>query len=190
MVAIEQKIKLLKRLNTDKIPKEKIIQFLHGEKGDPGERGLPGKDGKDGLRGLQGLQGDPGKNGTDGWDGSPGTPGVKGPEGGQGIQGIPGEKGEIGERGRRGTPGAGGSSRLRITPSDGDIILGDRDQVILAEGDIFVTLPVGTDGKTYYIKNIGTGTITVIGTIDDDTNFELIQHEVIQVVFYEGWWII
>jgi len=186
---IEQKLRLLKTIDPQKIPKKQVMSFLQGDKGEKGEPGKDGKNGDSGKPGPQGVPGLKGLNGTDGFDGPPGSRGLTGE---RGIQGIPGKDGKEGEQGRRGHTGASGgtSTKLRITPSDGDIILSDRDQVILASGDISVTLPVGTDGKHFYIKNIGTGVITVIGTIDDDTNFELIRHEVIQVVFYGGWWII
>jgi len=71
------------------------------------------------------------------------------------------------------------------------------DVAILCSGTFTVTLPtaVGITGKNYYIKNIGSGTITVEGdgieTIDEALTVSLIQHETINVVSDNSeWWIL
>ncbi|MCK5613994.1 collagen-like protein [Candidatus Pacearchaeota archaeon] len=190
-LSLQEKVKILKKIKPKKPEKELLSEYI---KGDPGPQGLQGPQGPRGMPGTTGKTGrigSPGRDGLQGLYGPQGTPGKKGIQGEKGLQGERGKEGSRGEKGSRGTPGAGGSSRLRITPSDGDIILSDRDQVILAEGDITVTLPAPTDGKTYHIKNIGTGVITVAGTIDGDTDFDLIRHEAIHIVSDgTGWWIL
>jgi len=71
------------------------------------------------------------------------------------------------------------------------------NEVVLCNGTFTVTLSpaASSDGKRYYIKNIGTGTITVDGdeseTIDGETSVELDQYEYMDIVSDgESWWMI
>lgn len=71
------------------------------------------------------------------------------------------------------------------------------EATILANGTFTVTLPtaVGIRGKTYTVKNIGTGVITVepdgSETIDTCANFVLSQHETIRIQSDNAnWWIL
>lgn len=72
------------------------------------------------------------------------------------------------------------------------------NHIVLCSGTFTVTLPtaVGNGGLMYYIKNTGTGTITVDGngaqTIDDATTFVLdAQYEAITIVSDGAeWWVV
>jgi hypothetical protein len=76
--------------------------------------------------------------------------------------------------------------------------IGATDSVVLCNGTFTVTLPtaVGRTGKTYEIKNIGTGTVTVDGngsqTIDGALTFVLdAQYEAITIISDgSNWWVI
>ena len=70
------------------------------------------------------------------------------------------------------------------------------DEVILCSGTFTVTLPGAgsSEGKVFYIKNTGSGTVTISSdeTIDDDDTYELgSQYDFISVVS-DGteWWVI
>lgn len=198
MADIDQKLRLLKTLSPEKIPKKKIQQFLKGdpgEKGEPGKKGPAGKDGIDGKRGLQGTPGSNGKNGTDGFDGQPGRLGLKGEPGFEGLPGKEGEEGERGPRGHRGAAGGGGGwGRLHVQNVDADYEIKNSDNVILATGTVTVFMPdyLAVQEKHFYVKNVGDGVITVDGLIDDDAaGMTLVKHETIGMVSDgTGWWII
>lgn len=71
------------------------------------------------------------------------------------------------------------------------------DVTVLGNGTAIYTLPsaVGANGKRYWIKNIGTKSLTVTGdgaeTIDETGSITLTRHEVITVVSDNTeWWII
>lgn len=77
---------------------------------------------------------------------------------------------------------------LSIKEKTADYSVLTDDDIILASGNITITLPTASTslrGKMYQIKNISTGMVTVEGyaseTIDDDPNIELLQDEVIRV---------
>jgi len=70
------------------------------------------------------------------------------------------------------------------------------DEVILCSGTFTVTLPGAgsSEGKVFYIKNTGSGTVTISSdeTIDDDDTYDLgSQYDFISVVS-DGteWWVI
>jgi len=69
--------------------------------------------------------------------------------------------------------------RVQIVTSDYTIT--STDGTILADGTLTLTLPtaVGIVGTKYFIKNIGDGTVTIVGTagqtIDGDINLILNQ---------------
>lgn len=66
------------------------------------------------------------------------------------------------------------------------------DDVVLASGTFTITLPIvaSTAGKTYFIKNIGTGTITIDGasteTIDGETTITLSSQYDFVVITSDG----
>ena len=70
------------------------------------------------------------------------------------------------------------------------------DVVCLCTGTFTVTLPtaVGITGKTYYVKNVSTGTITLDGdgseTIDGETTQTLQQYDTAQVTSDGANWVI
>lgn len=71
------------------------------------------------------------------------------------------------------------------------------DDVALCNGTFTVTLPpaAATKGRSYYIKNVGSGTITIDGnsseTIDGSTTKSLTQYQH-RLIVSDGteWWII
>lgn len=67
------------------------------------------------------------------------------------------------------------------------------DEVVLVYGTINVTLPqyVNKDGNglQYTIKNIGTGVVTLIGTIDLTTNATIIANESLTVIHFDNYWL-
>lgn len=69
------------------------------------------------------------------------------------------------------------------------------DEVVLCDGEITITLPIANSsgGKNYFIKNIGSSTVTLTGseTIDEEDTQDLYQYETVHVVS-DGteWWII
>ncbi len=79
-----------------------------------------------------------------------------------------------------------------------DVTLTAEDDIVLANGTFTVTVPLALDtkGRVYYIKNIGTGTITVSGsnseTIDGETTVDMAtQYDVIAITSDNTeWWII
>ena len=72
----------------------------------------------------------------------------------------------------------------------------ESDAVCLCTGTFTVTLPtaVGITGKTYYVKNISTGVITLDGdgteTIDGDADQEVREWDTIQVTSDGANWVI
>jgi len=88
-------------------------------------------------------------------------------------------------------------SRLVLSSITAATTLSADDEVVLCNGTFTVTLPpaASSEGKIYYIKNIGSGTITIDGdsseTIDNATTKVLYQYESKQVVSDGSeWWII
>lgn len=75
--------------------------------------------------------------------------------------------------------GSSTTSTVNIVTKTGTYTLTSNDVIVLANGTFTLNLPtaVGIEGKTYRIKNIGTGTITVDGngseTIDGTTTASL-----------------
>jgi hypothetical protein len=99
-----------------------------------------------GDQGVQGFQGDQGAQGT-------GTQGFQGDQGAQGFQGPAGSGG-----------GAGGSIKS-INVISSNTIAGSNastEYTYLASGTIDITLPTAVGNtNNYYIKNTGTGTVTI-----------------------------
>lgn len=70
------------------------------------------------------------------------------------------------------------------------------DSLVVCDGTFTITLPAVADvntGKIYYIKNIGTGLITLDGdgteTIDDDTTQPIASYESMEVISDGSeWW--
>jgi hypothetical protein len=88
-------------------------------------------------------------------------------------------------------------SRVVLSSITEATTLGGSDEVVLCNGTFTVTLPpaASSEGKLYFIKNIGSGTITIDGnsseTIDNATTKVLYQYESKQVVSDGSeWWII
>jgi hypothetical protein len=88
-------------------------------------------------------------------------------------------------------------SRVVLSSITEATTLDANDEVVLCSGTFTVTLPpvASSEGKLYFIKNIGSGTITIDGneseTIDEATTKVLYQYESKQAVS-DGteWWII
>ena len=84
-----------------------------------------------------------------------------------------------------------------VAAKTGTATLTTSERRILCSGTFTVTLPVvsGNSGKDYYIKNAGTGVITIEGngseTIDNNLNLTLTSMESVHVLC-DGteWWII
>ncbi|MCK5018984.1 MAG: hypothetical protein KAS32_18130 [Candidatus Peribacteraceae bacterium] len=79
------------------------------------------------------------------------------------------------------------TTKSNITTATGAITLDNEDEVVNCSGTFTVTLPAVVDytNKRYYIKNIGTGAITVDGnaseTIDDQTTQTLNQYDCLHI---------
>jgi hypothetical protein len=147
-----------------------------GPQGEQGTQGIQGATGSQGIQGLQGLQGETGAQGPQGTPGTNGLPGAEGAQGPQGIQGIQGIQGEIGPQGPQGLQGIQGiqgetgatgptGAGATLTPqtlTSGRTLTAD-DNFLLCSGTFTLTLPAvaSVSGKTYQIKNISTGAITV-----------------------------
>ena len=86
-------------------------------------------------------------------------------------------------------------SKVVITTVAADYSITATDELIVCTESITVTLPsaVSSKGKTYFIKNAGSGTVTVTGSeeIDEEDEQNLSQYESIHAVS-DGteWWII
>jgi len=84
-----------------------------------------------------------------------------------------------------------------VAAKTGTATLTTSERRILCSGTFTVTLPVvsGNSGKDYYIKNSGTGVITIEGngseTIDNNLNLTLTSMESVHILC-DGteWWII
>ena len=79
------------------------------------------------------------------------------------------------------------TTKSNITAATGAVTLDEDDEVVNCNGTFTVTLP-GVDestGKRFYIKNIGTGVITVDGkaseTIDDELTQTLDQYDCLHI---------
>jgi hypothetical protein len=83
-------------------------------------------------------------------------------------------------------------SRKRIRTITGATTLTLGDQVVLCNGALNVTLPTATEGKFFEIKNIGTGTVTILGTIDGATNYVMsVQYGKVKIIkSATNWYII
>lgn len=85
----------------------------------------------------------------------------------------------MGTGGYSGYSGYSGAGFVALSTKTSAYTLQSTDEVILCSGTFTVTLPtaVGINGKKYYIKNIGTGTITISPngseTIDGSTNIKI-----------------
>jgi len=84
-----------------------------------------------------------------------------------------------------------------VAAKTGTATLTTSERRILCSGTFTVTLPVvsGNSGKDYYIKNSGTGVITIEGngseTIDNNLNLTLTSMESVHVLCSgTAWWII
>ncbi len=94
--------------------------------------------------------------------------------------------------------GSSVSSTVNLVTKTGAYTLTASDVVVLADGTFTLTLPtaVGIAGKMYYIKNIGTGVITVDGdgseTIDGGATAVLTdQYTAITIISDNTeWWIL
>ena len=88
-------------------------------------------------------------------------------------------------------------SKIVVSSLTADATLNAQDELVLCNGTFTVTLPPasGSEGKIYYIKNIGSGTVTIDGnsseTIDNATTKDLFQLEYVQIVSDNTeWWIV
>ncbi len=89
-------------------------------------------------------------------------------------------------------------SKMVVSSATGDKTLTADDEVVLCNGTFTLTMPPAgsSEGKIYYIKNIGTGIITITGdstdTIDSDTSITLpIQYQSVKLLDDKTeWWII
>jgi len=84
-----------------------------------------------------------------------------------------------------------------VAAKTGTATLTTSERRILCSGTFTVTLPVvsGNSGKDYYIKNSGTGVITIEGngseTIDNNLNLTLTSMESVHILCSgTAWWII
>lgn len=90
------------------------------------------------------------------------------------------------------------ASKIVVSSVTSAKTLSANDELVLCNGTFTITLPPAgsSEGKVYYIKNIGSGTITIDGdnsdTIDDSANAELdAQYEFITITSDGSeWWII
>lgn len=79
------------------------------------------------------------------------------------------------------------TSLSALTVAAGNITLTNTDETIVCDGAFTVTLPPAADisGKNYYIKNEGTGMITVDAdsseTIDDELTQTLNQYDCLHI---------
>jgi len=69
------------------------------------------------------------------------------------------------------------------------------DDVLLCSGTWILTLPKSTDRERYYIRNTGSGTITIVGTnsetIDNASSYSLATGTgIIAIADGTGWWTI
>lgn len=122
--------------------------------------------------------GDPGGDGTPGPIGPPGPPGPVGATGPAGSVGVQGEAGDPGELGVDSRITELQKNRLKykvfpITTNTTAIV----DSIYLCDGNLTLTLPpvILNNQKQLYIKNIGTGIITIKGN-----QLELIEEENVQ----------
>jgi len=198
---MEEEIKNLARIEAEKL-------FIDPEKGDEGEQGIPGVDGKDGKDGIDGKNGKDGKSvkgrdGTDGEDGQDGTDGKDGEKGERGENGkdaiVPEDLlTELTEKIKKlearpiaqplGSFGLANPSLiaqrnntlLPYTKATADYVMNHKEYMIECDGTFSVTLPTAGAGrgKSFKIKNTGTGTITIKGSGDetiDGTNTKMID---------------
>lgn len=75
------------------------------------------------------------------------------------------------------------TSLRKITTVTGDYTILASDETIVCNSSsaFIVTLPATTIGMTFTIKNIGTGVVTVSGTIDGETSQTIYQYESMQI---------
>lgn len=80
--------------------------------------------------------------------------------------------------GYSGYSGYSGTGFVALTTKTSNYTLTENDEVVLCSGTFTITLPtaVGKTGKKYYVKNIGTGSITIDpnGTETIDSNSTII----------------
>lgn len=83
------------------------------------------------------------------------------------------------------------SSTVSVKTSTGSLTTED---VVLASGEITLTLPSGSTGRTITIKNIGSSTVTVdtpaSETIDGDAEIELYEYDSVDLVYGGTNWFI
>jgi len=85
---------------------------------------------------------------------------------------------------------------LTVVAKTSTYTLSATDVVCLCTGTFTITLPtaVGATGKTYYVKNVGSGTITLDGdgaeTIDGETTQPLQENDTAQVCSDGANWVI
>ncbi len=89
------------------------------------------------------------------------------------------------------------ANKLVVTTQTSDYTVQAEDEVIFVSGATTITLPSAgnSEGRVYYIKNIGSSTVTVATkgteTIDEELTKSLFQYEAIDVVSdNSNWWII
>ncbi len=150
------------------------IDGTSGSSGIDGTSGSSGIDGTSGSSGIDGTSGSSGISGTDGTSGSSGTDGVSGTDGTSGSSGTDGTSGSSGTDGVSGTDGTSGSSGIDgtsgilaydVTNISAEYTGLTSDQYIRASGSSYnIYLPAtSASGKLLIVKNIATGTITLVG---------------------------
>ena len=166
---------------------------LSGVAGTSGTSGTSGINGTSGLNGTSGINGSSGTSGTSGTTGTSGTSGTSGVNGIIGSNGTSGTSGVEGIMGSSGTSGTSGLSIFKsINVISTNTVAGDTvnvDYIYLASNTISVTLPTAVlNQNNYTIKNVGTGIVTLIGTIDGSTTNVLYPNEsVFLITTGSGW---
>lgn len=186
-----------------------LKQGEKGPKGDKGEQGSSGEKGDRGEKGLQGVAGAKGETGPKGEDGEAGISVVDVRVDFDNhivVTLSDGNEIDAGEINIEGTAsnynvhmaGAGAitpplPSITLINNSNYTTLFDPLEEVIKCTGTALQTITLhqnATQGQRKTIKRLGTGEVTVVGTIDGESSIQLGPDVSTQLIYIDGSWII